>query len=271
MASVRGGQAGIGDPGLDDLCLAAPAAVRVDGMSTTKIALVTGANKGIGKEIARQLGRLGMTVLVAARDEGRGRAAAEELVAAGIDARPVPLDVTDPESVATAAKLVEREHGRMDLLVNNAGIVADGDREGAATVETFQRTYATNVVGVLTVTRAMLPLLRKASEPGVVNLSSELGSIATLSDPNGQWAGVRLYAYNSSKAALNMVTVMLANELRADGITVNAVSPGYCATDLNGHQGYRTPEQGAADAVRVATRPDRATGGFHGEHGPLPW
>jgi NAD(P)-dependent dehydrogenase (short-subunit alcohol dehydrogenase family) len=239
-------------------------------MTTTKIALITGANKGIGKEIARQLGRLGMTVLVAARDEERGRAAAGELSGAGIDARHVQLDVTDPDSVATAAKQVEQEHGRLDLLVNNAGIVVAGDDGGQADAETFARTYATNVAGVMTVTRAMLPLLRKASEARVVNLSSELGSLALQSDPDSEFAGVRLYAYNSSKAALNMVTVMLANDLRQDGITVAAVSPGFCATDMNGHQGYRTPEQGAADAVRVATT-DGPTGAFHGQAGPLPW
>jgi NAD(P)-dependent dehydrogenase (short-subunit alcohol dehydrogenase family) len=240
--------------------------------TTTKIALVTGANKGIGKEIARQLGRLGRTVLVGARDEERGRRATEELVAEGIDVRTVLLDVTDPDSVDAAAKLIERDHGRLDVLVNNAGIVADGDWDGNATPETFQRTYATNVIGVMTVTRALLPLLRQASEPQVVNVSSELGSLAMQSDPNSQQAAVRLYAYNSAKAALNMLTVMLANELRPDGIKVNAISPGYCATDLNNHQGVLTAAQGATVAVRLATLPaDGPTGEFHGQDGPVPW
>ncbi|HET9139208.1 SDR family oxidoreductase [Actinophytocola sp.] len=239
-------------------------------MTTTKIALITGANKGIGKEIARQLGQLGMTVLVAARDAERGRAASAELTGDGIDARPVLLDVTDPDSVATAAKQVEQEHGRLDVLVNNAGIIDAGDQDGRAVADTFERTYATNVIGVMTVTRAMLPLLRKGAQARVVNLSSELGSVSLQSDPDGEFSGIRLYAYNSSKAALNMLTVMLAKELQPDGIAVNAVSPGYCATDMNDHEGYRTPAQGAADAVRVATA-DGPTGGFYGESGTLPW
>lgn len=240
--------------------------------TTSKIALVTGANKGIGKEIARQLGRLGMTVLVAARDEGRVRRATEELTAEGIDARSVLLDVADPESVDAAAKLVERDHGRLDVLVNNAAIVADGDWDGQATPETFRRTYATNVIGVMTVTRALLPLLRQGTEPQVVNVSSELGSLALLSAPNSAQAAYPLYAYNSSKAALNMVTVLFANELRADGIKVNAINPGYCATDMNNHQGTLTAAQGAAVAVRLATLPaDGPTGEFHSENGPLPW
>ena len=230
---------------------------------------MTGANKGIGKEIARQLGGLGMTVLVAARDADRGRSAAGELAGDGIDARPLPLDVTDEESVAAAAKQVEAEHGRLDVLVNNAGILTD--RDGAST-EDFLRTYQTNVVGVVNVTRAMLPLLVKASEPRVVNLSSELGSLARLADPTSRQASIPLYAYNSSKAALNVVTVMFANEVRDLGIKVNAVSPGYCATDMNDHQGERTAAEGASVAVRLATVPsDGPTGTFHGEDGPLPW
>ena len=238
-------------------------------MTTTKIALVTGANKGIGKEIARQLGSLGMAVLVAARDADRGRDAAGELAAAGIDARPVLLDVTDEESVAAVAKQLERDYGRLDVLVNNAGILAD--RDGAST-EDFLRTYQTNVVGVVTVTRAMLPLLAKASEPRVVNLSSELGSLARLADPTSRQAGIVLYAYNSSKAALNAVTVMFANEVREAGIKVNAVSPGYCATDMNDHRGVRTAAEGASVAVRLATVPSTGPSGtFHGEDGPLPW
>jgi NAD(P)-dependent dehydrogenase (short-subunit alcohol dehydrogenase family) len=227
-------------------------------MTTNKIALVTGANKGIGKEIARQLGHLGMTVLIGARDENRGRAAVDEL--AGLDAQLVPLDVTDETSVAAAAKLIEHDHGRLDVLVNNAGILTDD----------FHRTYATNVAGVVTVTRAMLPLLHKASEPRIVNLSSELGSLTLLADPTSEQAAVPLYAYNSSKAALNAITVLFANELRTDGIQVNAVSPGYCATDMNDHQGVLTAEQGASVAVRLATA-DGPTGEFHGQNGVLPW
>jgi NAD(P)-dependent dehydrogenase (short-subunit alcohol dehydrogenase family) len=238
-------------------------------MSTTRIALVTGANKGIGKEIARQLGEAGMTVLVAARDADRGAAAVEELAAGGIDARPVVLDVIDEESVAAAAKQVERDHGRLDVLVNNAGILLDRDE---TSTEDFLLTYQTNVVGVVNVTRAMIPLLRKGSDPRIVNMSSELGSVGLLADPTSRQASIPLYAYNSSKAALNAVTAMFANEVRDAGIKVNAVSPGYCATDMNDHQGTFTAAQGAAVAVRFATIPaDGPTGGFHGHEGPLPW
>lgn len=238
-------------------------------MSETKIALVTGANKGIGKEIARQLGKLGMTVLVGARDEGRGAAAVGELTVDGVDARPVLLDVTDEQTVAAAAKQIERDHGRLDLLVNNAGVLAEGP--GGATPEAFRQTYETNLIGVVTVTRAMLPLLRKASEARVVNVSSELGSLTLLADPTSDQAAAPFFAYNSSKAALNAVTVLFANELRADGIKVNAISPGYCATDLNNNQGYLTAAQGASVAVRLATVPAAPTGEFHGQGGPMPW
>lgn len=238
-------------------------------MTTTKIALVTGANKGIGKEIARQLGRLEMTVLVAARDEERGRAAVRDLAEEGIDARPVVLDVTDPESVAAAAKLIERDHGRLDVLVNNAGILADRD---GISPEIFRRTFETNVVGVHNVTTALLPLLRKASDARVVNLSSELGSLGLLADPTSREATAPFFAYNSSKAALNVLTVLFANEVRADGIKVNAVSPGFTATDMNDHQGVLTPAQGASVAVRLATIPaDGPTGAFYGQDGALPW
>ena len=237
-------------------------------MTTSKIALVTGANKGIGKEIARQLGRAGMTVLIGARDEERGRSAVRELAGDGVDARPVQLDVTDEASVGAAAKLVERDHGRLDVLVNNAGIVAERD---GATVDAFLRTFHTNVIGVVSVTKAMLPSLRKAEGARVVNLSSELGSLELLADPTSMSAAIPLYAYNSSKAALNVVTVMFANEVRADGIRVNAVSPGYCATDMNGHRGVLTPAQGASAVVRLVTAPDAPTGEFHGQDGRIPW
>lgn len=236
-------------------------------MSTSKIALVTGANKGIGKEIARQLGGLGMTVLVAARDAGRVEAAARELSADGIDARPVVLDVTDEESVATAAKQIEHEHGRLDVLVNNAGILTE---PAGASTEDFLRTYQTNVVGVVNVTNAVLPLLRKGSR--VVNLSSELGSVALLADPTSQQATIPFFAYNSSKAALNAVTVMFANAVRNAGVKVNAISPGYCATDMTDHQGVLPAAKGAEMAVRFATLPaDGPTAEFHGQEGPIPW
>jgi NAD(P)-dependent dehydrogenase (short-subunit alcohol dehydrogenase family) len=236
---------------------------------TQRIALVTGANKGIGKEIARGLGRLGHTVLVGSRDTGRGRTAAAELTAEGLDARPVVLDVTDDESVRAAAKQVERDHGRVDVLVNNAAVLAAGDGPAAeVSLDVLERTYATNVLGLVRVIQAFLPLLRHSESGRIVNLSSELGSLALQSDP----AAVRFLGYNSSKTAVNAITVGYANELRSDRIWVNAADPGHCATELGGLDAPRTAAQGAAAAIRLATLgPDGPTGELHNEDGPLPW
>ncbi len=243
-------------------------------MADKKVALITGANKGIGKEIARQLGAQGIIVLVGARDIGRGEEAAAELKANGADAHFVPLDVTDPASIAAAASQVENNFGRLDVLVNNAGIALDGGPSSAFTLEldTLRRTYETNVFGVFSVTKAFLPLLRRSDAGRIVNVSSGLGSLAENSDPNGQYAGIKPLAYNSSKAALNMLTVIFAAELKDTPIKVNAADPGYTATDLNRHSGPRTVEQGAAIAIRLATLPaDGPTGGYFDEDGPVPW
>jgi NAD(P)-dependent dehydrogenase (short-subunit alcohol dehydrogenase family) len=242
-------------------------------MSESKIALVTGANKGIGYEIARGLGSAGATVLLGARDSERGRVAAEKLGAEGIAAVPLELDVTDEVSVSAAAARIEREHGRLDILVNNAGILLDrGQRPSQTSVAALRRTYATNVYAVVTVTNALLPLIRRAPSGRIVNVSSGLGSLALTSDPAGPYAAFPLLAYNSSKSALNAVTVAYANELRDTPIKVNAADPGYCATDLNGHAGPRTPAQGAIAAIRLATLPDDGpTASFVSEDGVEPW
>ncbi|HZC26098.1 MAG TPA: SDR family oxidoreductase [Actinopolymorphaceae bacterium] len=242
-------------------------------MSEPRIALVTGANKGIGYEIARGLGAAGATVLVGARDPGRGVAAAEKLGAEGIKAVPLELDVTDERSVSAAAVRIERDYGRLDILVNNAGILLErGEKPSATPVDMLARTYATNVYGVVTVTNAVLPLLRRAPAGRIVNVSSGLGSLALTSDPAGPYAAFPLLAYNSSKSALNAVTVSFANELRDTPIKVNAADPGYCATDLNGHAGPRTPAQGAVAAVRLALLPDDGpTAGFFSEDGTESW
>jgi NAD(P)-dependent dehydrogenase (short-subunit alcohol dehydrogenase family) len=240
---------------------------------TGKVALVTGANRGIGFEIARQLGNEGMTVLVGARDGRRGEEAAERLRRDGIDARPVVLDVTDAKTIEAAARQVEREFGKLDVLVNNAGVVLDrGLRPSEVPLAILRATYETNVFGPAAVTQAFLPLLRKAEAGRVVNATSELGSLARNNDPGFEFAHIKLLAYNSSKTALNAVTVQWAHELRATPIKVNAADPGYTATDFNGHQGTQTVEEGAQAAVRLATLgPDGPTGGFFNAHGPLPW
>ncbi|MEU7608870.1 SDR family oxidoreductase [Micromonospora sp. NPDC049204] len=249
---------------------------------TNMIALITGANKGIGFATARQLGALGMTVLVGARDAERGRTAERKLRDGGADARFVPLDVTDAESVAAAAKLVETEYGRLDVLVNNAGIIlVDGERglPTETTVATLRGVYETNVFGVATVTNALLPLLRRAPAARIVNVSSDVGSIAAMTDPASALFALTSLPYPSSKAALNMLTAMYAKELRDTPIKVNAANPGYCATDLNGNNGFRSAEQGAEVSVHLATLPaDGPSGlfwGFQmdtgGGYGVLPW
>jgi Dehydrogenases with different specificities (related to short-chain alcohol dehydrogenases) len=242
-------------------------------MNDAKIALVTGGNKGIGYEIARQLGTTGATVLLGARDAGRGEAAAAALRAEGLTVRPVRLDVTDEATIEAAATWIEREYGRLDVLVNNAGTVQEwGMDPTKLPIPLLRSTYETNVFGVVAVTNAMLPLLRRAPAARIVNMSSSLGSLARSSDPNSDQHGVPLLAYNSSKAAVNRITVQYAAALRDTPIKVNAACPGFCATDMNGHRGHRTPAQGAAIAVRLATLPpDGPTGGFFEDDGPVPW
>jgi NAD(P)-dependent dehydrogenase (short-subunit alcohol dehydrogenase family) len=241
-------------------------------MTDHKIALITGANKGIGKEIARQLAAQGMTVLIGARDHGRGADASGELARGGADVRAVQLDVTDSASVEAAAQWIDKEFGRLDVLVNNAGIALDVGPTSATDIDTLRQTYETNVFGVVAVTTAMLSLLKKAVAGRIVNMSSGLGSLTQNSDPNWAFAAIKPLAYNSSKAALNMVTIVLASELKDTAIKVNAADPGYTATDLNQHRGTRTVEQGATVAVRLATLPiDGPTGGFFDEAGVVPW
>jgi NAD(P)-dependent dehydrogenase (short-subunit alcohol dehydrogenase family) len=241
-------------------------------MPDRRVAVVTGANKGIGLEIARQLAREGITVFLGARDEARGRAAAEKLRAEGLDARPLRLDVTDDRSVAAAASRVEKDAGRLDILVNNAAIAIDDGPPSRISDELLRRTYETNVFGVVRVTQAFLPLLRRSDAGRIVNLSSGLGSLALNSDPSWTFASVKYLAYNTSKTAVNAITVQFAHELRDTPIKVNAADPGYVATDMNQHQGVRSVEQGAATPVRLATLPaDGPTGGYFNDEGPVPW
>jgi len=241
-------------------------------MSNRRVAVVTGANKGIGLEIARQLGREGIAVYIGARDEARGREAAEKLRGEGLDAHPLRLDVTDETSVAAAAAQLEREPGRLDILVNNAGIAIDDGPPSRVSMDALRRTYETNVFGLVRVTQALLPLLRRSDAGRIVNLSSGLGSLTLNSDPSWPFASVKFLAYNSSKSAVNAITVQLAWELRDTKVKVNAADPGYVATDMNRHQGERSVEQGAATPARLATLPaDGPTGGYFNDDGPVPW
>jgi NAD(P)-dependent dehydrogenase (short-subunit alcohol dehydrogenase family) len=250
-------------------------------MTTT--ALITGANKGIGLATARLLGAREITVLVGARDPDRGRQAEKELREGGADAHFVELDVTDVESIRTAAEWVEAGYGRLDILINNAGIArADGTwRPSETTLETLRTVYETNVFGVVAVTNAFLPLLRTAPAARIVNVSSEVGSITSMTDPESPLYPMASVPYPSSKTAVNMITAMYAKELRDTPIKVNAANPGYCATDLNGNSGFRTPEQGAEVSVHLATLPEDGPSGQlwgylwsadgTGSSGVLPW
>jgi NAD(P)-dependent dehydrogenase (short-subunit alcohol dehydrogenase family) len=241
---------------------------------SASIALVTGANKGIGREIAAQLADRGMTVLLGSRDPDRGAAAAAALQPAHGDVRPLQLDVTDPVSVRAAADRIGAEFGRLDVLVNNAAVSGGYEQAvGTVDVDVVRAVFETNVFGVLRVTDAMLPLLERSEAPRIVNMTSSVGSLTQMADPDGPLAEMPAsVAYVPSKTALNSLTVQYAKGLRKAGILVNSGCPGYCATDLNDHRGHRTAAQGAAIAVRLATLgPDGPTGGFFDDAGPVAW
>jgi NAD(P)-dependent dehydrogenase (short-subunit alcohol dehydrogenase family) len=252
-------------------------------MHEKPIALVTGANKGIGHEIARQLAARGFTVLVGARDVARGEAAARQIDG---DARVLALDVTNSDSIAAAAARLDGEFGRLDVLVNNAGIALTNAAPGEPTMDAVKRTgtpstasladvravFETNVFGVIAVTQALLPLLRESPAGRVVNVSSGLGSMTRISDPAHPNRGVGGVAYGPSKTALNAVTIAFAHELEKTRIKVNAVCPGYTATDLNGHTGSRSVFEAAQHPVRLALLgPDGPTGTLSSDEGPVPW
>jgi NAD(P)-dependent dehydrogenase (short-subunit alcohol dehydrogenase family) len=241
---------------------------------TTRIALVTGANKGIGWHVARQLGEAGMTVLVGSRDPERGRAAVERL---GGAARLLVLDVTDPASVEAAAKQVDEEFGRLDVLVNNAGIGAGRAVPSEQSMADLRRVFDTNVFGVAAVTNAFVPLLRRSSAPRIVNVSSGLGSITLIADDTSEWRSIDATAYQASKAALNALTVLYSRELAPRGFRVNAVSPGYRATELGAHNltdpNAGDPAGGAAVVTELALiSDDGPTGEFRADTGgTYPW
>ncbi|WP_269857509.1 SDR family oxidoreductase [Streptomyces sp. RPT161] len=235
-------------------------------MTTT---LITGANKGLGFETARRLIAAGHTVYVGSRDLERGRRAAEQL-----GARMVLIDVTDDASVAAAVKTIEADGG-LDVLVNNAGVegrTRDGGVVGAAevTADMMRQTFETNVFGMVRVTHAFLPLLQRSAAPVVVNVSSGLGSLTRVTTPDTPTYAYPGLAYPASKTAVNMITVQYAKAFPK--MRINAVEPGYTATDLNHHTGTQTVEQGAEIIVRMAqVGPDGPTGGYVGAEGPLPW
>jgi NAD(P)-dependent dehydrogenase (short-subunit alcohol dehydrogenase family) len=250
-------------------------------MQDRRVALVTGANKGIGLQIARDLAAHGLIVLVGSRDLQRGEAATKSI---GPDSHAVQLDVTDRASIAAATKRIRDEFGRLDVLVNNAGIAYAGGPGASVeermktnvpsmgSIDNMRAVFETNVYGVAAVTQAMLPLLRESHAARIVNVGSTAGSLTKASDPTWEHRHVFGLAYSPSKAALHAVTLAFANELEKTNIKVNVACPGYTATDLNDHRGTRTVEQGAREAVRLALLgPDGPTGTFSDEGGPVPW
>ncbi|MGA6161411.1 SDR family NAD(P)-dependent oxidoreductase [Amycolatopsis magusensis] len=241
-------------------------------MNEQTIALVTGANKGIGYEIAAGLGALGCSVGVGARDERRREDAVAKLRAAGIDAFGVPIDVTDDAGVAMAAELIEQRAGRLDVLVNNAGIAGAWPQEpSTVTPDGLRAVVETNVIGVVRVINAMLPLLRRSARPRIVNQSSHVASLALQTTPEADLGGVS-GAYAPSKTFLNAVTIQYAKEFGGTAIKINNACPGYVATDLNGFHGTSTPADGARIAIRLATLPDDGpTGALFDDAGIVPW
>jgi NAD(P)-dependent dehydrogenase (short-subunit alcohol dehydrogenase family) len=245
----------------------------VDG--TPQIALVTGANRGIGLAVVAGLARAGMTVFLGARDPDAGHDAATTLRDAGLDVRAVQLDVTDPASVERAATQVQ-EVGRLDVLVNNAGIGGDRGPQTPGTVElnAIRTVFETNVFGVIAVTEAMLPLLRQSDRGRIVNVSSSVGSLTLMSDPNDYFATLPGWlGYTVSKTALNQITVQYAKQLRPEGILVNAADPGAIATSpaARARGVTRTPADGARIVIELATTESDQTGSYRRETGPVPW
>jgi len=237
-----------------------------------QVALVSGGNKGIGRETVRGLAERGYIVYMGSRDAAGGERAKEELALPASDIRVVPLDVTDADTVAGAAELLREQVGRLDILVNNAGVQLERAAPTKCDPQTLRQTYEVNVFGTVSLTQAMMPLLRNGDAKVIVNVSSELGSLALHSEPDFRYGKANLFAYNSSKAALNALTVLLAKELKEEGFKVNSVDPGYTSTALNQFNGAGSAQQAAQIVVRYATLgADGPTGGFFTEGGTLPW
>ena len=241
---------------------------------TTKIALVTGATRGIGLETVRQLAAAGVHTLLAGRDRAKAVDAALKLQAEGLPVEAIELDVTDTASLSAAADAVAKKHGRLDILINNAGILVDtmGLKVSEQTIDTWRKTFDTNVFGLIATTQAFLPLLHKSDAGRIVNVSSLLGSLAMHSDPTSPIYDFKVPAYNVSKSAVNAWTVQLAYELRDSKVKINTIHPGYVKTEMNGGEGEIDIPTGARTSVRLALIDDAGpNGGYFYQEQSLPW
>jgi NAD(P)-dependent dehydrogenase (short-subunit alcohol dehydrogenase family) len=247
----------------------------MSGEKSQKIALITGANKGIGLETARQLGKRGVTILVGARDLAKGEEAAEVLRGIGVDARAVKLDVVNESDRAAAAKLIEKEYGRLDILINNAAVMLDartGNETSTTSDNMLRQTFETNFFAVVALTQTMLPLLRKSDAGRIVNLSSILASLSLHATKGSPIYDAKTFAYDASKAALNSFTIHLAHELRGTEIKVNSAHPGWVKTDMGGEGAQMEIGDGAKTSVELATLPaDGPSGGYFHMGESLPW
>jgi len=242
--------------------------------ATQKVALVTGATRGIGQETVRQLAEAGVTTLLAGRDPARTQAAADKLKAEGLPVEPITLDVTNADTIQKAVAEVKARFGKLDILVNNAGIVVDDFAKAPSeqSLDAWRETFDTNLFAVVEVTKAFLPLLKAAPAARIVNVSSQLGSLTLHVDPSSPIYNFKVPAYDASKSALNSWTVHLAYELRDTPIKVNAVHPGYVQTDMNGGQGEIDVPTGAKSSVGMALiGADGPTGSFTYLGKTLPW
>jgi NAD(P)-dependent dehydrogenase (short-subunit alcohol dehydrogenase family) len=241
-------------------------------MTEMRIALVTGANKGIGLGIARELARQNLFVLLGCRNVAQGTAEAERICKDGGEARVLVLDVTDSTSIAAAVADVARDFGRLDILVNNAGVARETANPSEYKLDDIRYVFDTNFFGLIAVTQAFLPLIRKSKAGCIVNVTSDMGSMTRNTDPAHPYSGMTILAYTASKVAANVASLLFARELKDSGIKVNAVNPGYTATDMNQFRGTQTVEDSIVAPVRYALiGPDGPTGGFFDKDGPLPW
>jgi NAD(P)-dependent dehydrogenase (short-subunit alcohol dehydrogenase family) len=244
-------------------------------VTATKVALITGANKGIGLETARQLGKLGVTVLVGARDLARGEQAVEVLRGAGIDARAVKLDVASEADRAAVAKLIEKDYGRLDILINNAAVMLDRRMKNATSTTSakdLRDTFDTNFFAVVALTQELLPLLRKSEAGRIVNLTSILGSLTLHATKGSPIYDAKTFAYDASKTAINAFTIHLAHELQDTKIKVNSAHPGWVKTEMGGDGAMMEIVDGAKTSVKLATLPeDGPTGGYFHMDETLPW